>query len=225
MKTILTHSEENYLKQIFHLSGKEHKKVATNSLAERLETKASSITDMLKKLKDKELIDYKKYKGCDLTAEGEQIAIQIIRKHRIWETFLVNELNFKWDEVHDIAEQLEHIQSIELINRIEAYLDFPKFDPHGDPIPDKDGNINYREYKVSLSEAPMGIPLEIVSVNEDSLTLLRYLDEHGIGLGLQIKIIEKYEFDQSIRITINDKEQLNLSDKVATCIGVKPLKK
>ena len=223
MINTLSHSEENYLKHIYHLAGKERIKVATNSLAERLETKASSITDMLKKLKEKELIEYKKYKGCGLTDLGENIAIQIIRKHRIWETFLVNELNFKWDEVHDIAEQLEHIQSQELIDRIDAFLGFPKFDPHGDPIPNKKGEIEYRETKINLSEAQGNVNYEIVSVNEDSLALLRYLDDNKIGLGSEILILEHYDFDNSLKVKIKGKKTINLSEKVTSCIGVRPL--
>ncbi|MCH2234460.1 MAG: metal-dependent transcriptional regulator [Crocinitomicaceae bacterium] len=220
---ILSHSEENYLKHIYHIAGKERNKVATNSLAERLETKASSITDMLKKLKEKELIEYEKYKGCGLTDLGENIAIQIIRKHRIWETFLVNELNFKWDEVHDIAEQLEHIQSQELIDRIDAFLGFPKFDPHGDPIPNKQGKIEYRELKINLSEAKEDVNYEIVSVNEDSLALLRYLDDNKIGLGSEILILERYDFDNSLKVKIKGKKTINLSEKVTSCIGVRPM--
>ena len=137
----LTHSEENYLKEIFHLVEKSKERVSTNSLAEKLNTKASSITDMVKKLADKKLLSYTKYKGCDLSADGKKIALQIIRKHRLWETFLVNKLNFGWEEVHDVAEQLEHIHSVKLIDQLDELLGYPKFDPHGDPIPDKEGKI------------------------------------------------------------------------------------
>ena len=216
----LSHSEENYLKEIFHLSGKERLKVSTNALADKLNSKASSITDMLKKLSDKKLISYKKYNGCDLTAKGESIAVQIIRKHRLWETFLVNKLSFGWEEVHDVAEQLEHIKSVKLINSLDQFLNFPKYDPHGDPIPDKDGNITYLKSKIFLSESAIGTVVQVVSVNEDSLLLLKYLDEIGLGLGSKIKVLERYSFDESLKIELDGKQKINLSKKVSENIGV-----
>lgn len=220
----LTQSEENYLKVIFHLSGKDREKVSTNSLADKLCTKASSITDMLKKLADKKLISYKKYNGCDLSSKGEAIAIQIIRKHRLWETFLVSKLSFGWEEVHDVAEQLEHIQSPKLIDSLDAMLGFPKFDPHGDPIPDKHGNITYRKSKIMLTEAAVHSLVEVISVNEDSLLLLKYLDEIGLKLGTSIKVLERFSFDESIRVEMEGK-QMNLSKKVAENIGVRFIEK
>lgn len=220
----LSHSEENYLKVIFQLSGIEREKVSTNSLAEKLNTKASSITDMLKKLSDKKLIAYKKYNGCDLTSKGEAIAIQIIRKHRLWETFLVSKLSFGWEEVHDVAEQLEHIHSMKLIDSLDQFLNFPKFDPHGDPIPDKNGNITYRKSKIMLIESATNSLVEVVSVNEDSLLLLKYLDEIGLKLGSNLKVLERYSFDESIKVEINAK-QMNLSKKVAENIGVRFIQK
>lgn len=216
----LTQSEENYLKVIFHLSGKEREKVLTNSLAEKLCTKASSITDMLKKLSDKKLISYKKYNGCDLTTKGESIAIQIIRKHRLWETFLVSKLSFGWEEVHDVAEQLEHIQSSKLIDSLDQLLDFPKFDPHGDPIPDKNGNITYRKSKIMLIESALNSLVEVVSVNEDSLSLLKYLDGISLKIGSNLKVLERYPFDESMKVEINGK-QINMSKKVAENVGVR----
>ena len=218
---LLSHAEENYLKAIFHISGKEKDKVSTSALADKLETKASSITDMLKKLDDKELVAYQRYKGCCLTSKGEKIAVQIIRKHRLWETFLVNKLNFGWDEVHDVAEQLEHIRSVKLIDSIDAFLDHPKFDPHGDPIPDKAGNINYQESKINLSDTAVKSIVEVVSVKEDSLSLLQYLDEIGLQLGSTIEIIKKVPFDESIFVKINGNKELNLSKKVTSNIGVR----
>lgn len=222
---ILSHSEENYLKEIFHLSGKEKSKVSTNALAEKLASKASSITDMLKKLGDKKLVSYEKYKGCNLTTKGEKIAIHIIRKHRLWETFLVNKLNFGWDEVHDVAEQLEHIQSLKLINGIDQFLNFPKVDPHGDPIPDKDGNINYLESKIKLSDTGLNTEVEVVQVNEDSFALLQYLDQIKLGLGSKIIVKERIAFDESITIELNSKTSLSLSKKIAENISVKYLSK
>jgi len=220
----LTQSEENYLKVIFHLSGKEHEKVLTNSLAEKLCTKASSITDMLKKLSDKKLISYKKYNGCDLTSKGQSIAIQIIRKHRLWETFLVSKLSFGWEEVHDVAEQLEHIQSSKLIDSLDALLNYPKFDPHGDPIPDKNGNITYRKSKIILIKSALNTLVEVVDVNEDSLSLLKYLDGISLKIGSNLKVLERFPFDDSMKVEINGK-QLNMSKKVAENIGVRFIEK
>jgi DtxR family Mn-dependent transcriptional regulator len=225
MKHQLTHSEENYLKEIFHLSGQDGLRVSTNNLAARLNTKASSITDMLQKLADKNYVSYVKYKGCSLTDTGEEIAIQIIRKHRLWETFLVMKLKFGWEEVHDIAEQLEHIESLKLIDSLDQFLGFPKYDPHGDPIPDKHGKIHYRKAKIKLSEAIVGTIVEIINVNEDSVSLLTYLERNNLLLGSELKIIEKYEFDKSMRIALAGGEELNLSKKVIDNIGVKFIKK
>ncbi len=221
----LSQAEENYLKEIFHLSGQDKIKVSTNGLAEKLESKASSITDMLKKLGDKKLVSYEKYKGCSLTKKGEKIAIHIIRKHRLWETFLVNKLNFGWDEVHDVAEQLEHIQSLKLINGIDHILNYPKVDPHGDPIPDKDGNIDYLESKVLLSETAISSKVEVVQVSEDSLDLLQYLDSIKLNLGSKIEILERVAFDESIRVKLEGNGELSLSKKVAENIYVKFIQK
>lgn len=216
---LFSHAEENYLKEIFHLSGRKKKKVSTNALAEKLNAKASSITDMLKKLLDKKLISYEKYKGCSLTKKGELIAVHIIRKHRLWETFLVNKLNFGWDEVHEVAEQLEHIQSTKLVDGIEQILNFPKVDPHGDPIPDKNGAIDYNENKIALSEASINVSVKVVRVNEDSHSLLQYLDKIKLSLGSEIKVLERLPFDESIQIQLGD-QLLNLSKKVAENISV-----
>lgn len=221
----LSHSEENYLKEIFHLSGLAEKRVSTNGLAARLNTKASSITDMLQKLSDKKLVEYVKYKGCFLTEEGEKIAIQIIRKHRLWETFLVNKLNFGWEEVHEIAEQLEHIDSAKLIDSLDRFLDYPKFDPHGDPIPDKNGNIAYRKSKIKLTDSAINSLVEIVSVNEDSLALLKFLEKNDLTLGTELKVLEKYPFDESMRIEVVNSQEINLSKKVTENIGVKFISK
>ncbi len=221
----LTHSEENYIKEVFHLSGKEQTRVSTNALAGRLNTKASSITDMLQKLSEKNLIEYVKYKGCFLTDRGQKIALQIIRKHRLWETFLVNKLSFGWEEVHDVAEQLEHIDSAKLIDSLDDFLNNPKFDPHGDPIPDRFGNIAYRESKIRLIDTAVNSLVEIVSVNEDSLALLKFLDRHNLMLGQQIEIIEKFPFDDSLQIRIKDGPTLSLSKKVTENIGVKLISK
>lgn len=221
----LSHSEENYLKEIFHLSGNNENRVSTNALAGRLNTKASSITDMLQKLADKKLVEYIKYKGCFLTDVGEKIAVQIIRKHRLWETFLVNKLNFGWEEVHDVAEQLEHIESLKLIDSLDHFLNYPKFDPHGDPIPDKNGKIEYRKSKIKLLEVPSESKVEIVRVNEDSLDLLRFLERQGLILGTEIDVVEKFPFDESLRIVMEDGKEINISKKVAENISVKFISK
>lgn len=221
----LTHSEENYLKVIFQLAGQDRERVSTNALAEKLNTKASSITDMLKKLSDKKLIGYKKYNGCELTARGESFAIQIIRKHRLWETFLVSKLSFGWDEVHDVAEQLEHIHSLKLIDKLDQFLDYPRFDPHGDPIPDKNGNITYRKSKIRLAESAANSLVEVVSVDEDSQLLLKYLDEIGLRLGLRIKVFERVPFDGSVKIEIVGGNKMTLSEKVSENIGVRFIEK
>jgi len=221
----LSHSEENYLKEIFHLSGLTDKRVSTNSLASRLNSKASSITDMLQKLSDKKLVKYVKYKGCDLTKEGERIAIQIIRKHRLWETFLVSKLSFGWEEVHDVAEQLEHIDSAKLIDSLDRFLNYPKFDPHGDPIPDKDGNIVYRKSKIKLIDAAVNSRVEIVRVNEDSLALLKFLERHELTLGIELYVLEKFPFDDSLSIRIVGGSEINLSKKVTESIAVKFISK
>ena len=151
MEENFTLSEENYLKAIYHLSTEEEETVSTNSLAERLQTTAASVSDMLKKLAKKELIEYKKYQGVNISEKGKRVALQIIRKHRLWEVFLVEKLSFNWDEVHEIAEQLEHIDSPILVKRLDEFLGYPKFDPHGDPIPDERGEFQAMP-QITLSE-------------------------------------------------------------------------
>ena len=192
-------SEENYLKAIFMLGKKTDKAVNTNQLAKRLNAKASSITDMVKKLSDKDLVDYEKYKGVSLTLTGERIALSILRKHRLWETFLVEKLHFSWDEVHEIAEQLEHIQSRELVNRLDEFLGFPEMDPHGDPIPDKNGQMIYRESQI-LSTLPVGTKVILVGLKDSSDAFLRYLDSRGLVLGDALEIQAEEVFDRSLQI-------------------------
>lgn len=215
----LTQSEENYIKAIYALQKKSKKPVGTNDLAHRMETKASSVTDMIRRLAEKELIVYEKYKGCELTPTGEKVALKTIRKHRLWETFLVEKMNFGWEEVHEIAEQLEHIQSVELTNRLDEFLDFPKFDPHGDPIPDRDGEITKREEARKLIDLELNTTAEIIGVADSSASFLKYLDKHGIQLGMTVKIKDKFEFDNSTEIIIND-TILNLSPAASSKITV-----
>jgi DtxR family Mn-dependent transcriptional regulator len=201
---IITLTEENYLKAIFHLSQKSEGEVSTNAIAEQIDAKASSVTDMLKKLAEKNLITYIRYKGVKLTENGRLTAVDIVRKHRLWEVFLADTLNFSWDEVHDIAEQLEHIKSSKLINQLDAFLEFPTHDPHGDPIPNKEGNI-IKTNKIMLSKAAINAPYSCVGVLDSSSDFLKYLDKHQIGIGTDILVKDREDFDQSMTITIGDK--------------------
>jgi DtxR family Mn-dependent transcriptional regulator len=210
---MFSQSEENYLKTIFHLSSITNVVISTNAIAEKLETKASSVTDMIKKLSEKKVIIYKKYHGVELTDSGKKIAANVVRKHRLWEVFLVEKLNFSWDEVHDVAEQLEHIKSPKLIDEIDAFLGFPKRDPHGDPIPDVDGNLQTIEKSLlsTLQKNEKGI---CVGVNDSSSDFLQFLDKKGITLGKQITVLEKEDFDDSLSIIIENKK-LSISNKIA----------
>ncbi len=215
--------EENYLKYIFQLSEINEKGVVkTNDLAYKLEHSAASVTDMLKKLSEKKLVQYKKYYGVSLTKSGLQIAIQVLRKHRLWETFLAKNLKFTWDKIHDIAEQLEHIQSDELVNRMDAYLGFPKFDPHGDPIPDKLGNMQVPNV-ICLANAKLKRQYILANVNNDSTLFLKYLNKIQLELNDKIKIIDKEEFDETIQLMINDKRPLTISKDAAQNMFVKSI--
>ena len=208
-----TSSEEDYLKAIYALSINKSG-ASTNALANHLNMKASSITDMLKKLSDKGWVNYEKYKGASLNLNGKIIALSIVRKHRLWETFLVNKLNFKWDEVHEIAEQLEHIKSNELVDRLDDFLGNPKFDPHGDPIPNKNHEITDSRKRSYLSEVEINKDVIIIGVKDSSAQLLQYLEKENMILGKNIIVLEIHDFDKSLRISINGKE-LNISERVA----------
>lgn len=208
-------TEENYLKAIYKISEtNDAEEVSTNEIANTLSTKAASVTDMLKKLSDKKLIDYKKYQGVKLTNKGQKVAISIIRKHRLWELFLVDKLKFKWDEVHDIAEQLEHIQSDELIDKLDEYLSYPKYDPHGDPIPTKNGVFKGPKM-IDLYEMPVGFKGNISGVSDHSPVFLKYLEKIGIALGVQIKVEDKNQFDNSFWISIGKSDPVFISKEVA----------
>lgn len=210
---MLSYTEENYLKIIYKILSFDHKTASTNAISKAIQTSAASVTDMLKRLADKELINYEKYKGVTLTEEGQRIATSLVRKHRLWEVFLVDKLDFNWDEVHEIAEELEHIKSDELINRLDNYLGHPKFDPHGDPIPDAQGNFTLRQ-QICLLEMVEGEVGVIVGVLEHSTPFLQYLDRLKLKLGVTIKVVEKFDYDESIKILINDKEEQILTQKV-----------
>ena len=216
---MITLTEENYLKAIYHLGKHGSDTVNTNAIAESLDTKASSVTDMVKKLADKEYLVYKKYQGVTLTQKGKDIAVNMIRKHRLWEVFLVEKLNFTWDEVHDVAEDLEHIKSKKLINELDAFLEFPTHDPHGDAIPDKDGKFNPIE-KTALSQAIFGKVYKCIGVEDSSTNFLQYLDSNAIGLGTIIEILHKEPFDHSVKIKRNTSE-LVVSQSVAKNLYLK----
>ncbi|HTH82924.1 MAG TPA: metal-dependent transcriptional regulator [Mucilaginibacter sp.] len=207
-----TLAEENYLKAIYHLSLNDSN-VSTNQIAAALNTKAASVTDMLKKLSDKALINYAKYQGVTLTESGEKVAVHIIRKHRLWEYFLLEKLDFKWDEVHEMAEEMEHISSVELIDRLDKFMDYPRYDPHGDPIPDRDGNFKKHELK----------PIAVLQVNESgvisgvrdhSAPFLQYLEKQNLTIGKKIKVIEIIDYDHSMILQV-EQNQTHISREVA----------
>ncbi len=207
-------TEENYLKSIYKLIEQDGKTISTNAIAEKMNTKAASVSDMLKKLYDKKLINYQKYQGVTLTPKGEKVALTIIRKHRLWEMFLVEKLDFKWDEVHDIAEQLEHINSEKLIAQIDKFLNYPKVDPHGDPIPDSNGKVLITKSK-SIASFKKNDVLIMTGVVDHTPRFLQYLDTLKLSLGNEIKIKNIEEFDKSLQISINKGAQIFISNDVA----------
>lgn len=212
-------TEENYLKIIYHLSENNDQAVQTNAIAEKMQTKAASVTDMIKKLADKQLIDYKKYQGVRLTDTGKRAAINIVRKHRLWEVFLVEKLNFKWDEVHDIAEELEHINSPELVERLDEFLSFPKNDPHGDPIPDKHGKFDAIPF-VKLGKLKAGDQGLIMGVSEHSSAFLKHLEKLGLTLGKTLTLTTITDFDGSVEIIVEGKK-ISVTREVAKHILIR----
>ena len=218
MKT--TKTEENYLKAIYQAKENSREQVATNTIAKTMNTSAASVTDMLKKLSHKGLVEYAPYKGAILSSIGAQIATQLIRKHRLWETFLVNKLMFSWEEVHDIAEELEHINAPELIQRLDSFLGNPKYDPHGDPIPSADGKFTIREQSV-LSRINVGNIVVIIGVKNHTRQFLKYLNELNLGLGVQLEILHKSSYDHSIKVLLDDKTELLITDRVSKYLLVK----
>ncbi len=216
----LSYAEENYLKAILKLSGSPDGTVSTNAIAAQLETSAASVTDMLKKLSDKELITYMRYKGASLTDDGQRIATNLLRKHRLWEVFLVQSLGMTWDEVHEIAEELEHIQSDRLIERLDTFLGHPKFDPHGDPIPNAQGKYTLRA-QIPLSELKPGQEGTVIGVREDETAFLKHLNDKGLTIGKSITVVSNDDYDNTLRVTV-DQLELNLSGKVARNIMIKP---
>lgn len=218
----LSFTEENYIKGIYQLARIGNNGASTNAIAEYMNTKASSVTDMLKKLAKKDLIEYEPYKPVLLSDLGKKTAARIIRKHRLWEVFLVDKLGFGWDEVHEIAEELEHIHSEKLINRLESFLGNPTHDPHGDPIPDRDGNIQHHK-EVTISDLEIGQYGMIIGLKDTSPSFLQYLDSNGLTLGKTVKINEITEYDQSMSITINMTQILVISYRVAQNLYIKKL--
>lgn len=211
---MLSRSEEKYLKAIYKVSEKDNSLVNTNAIAALTDTSAASVTDMLKRLSEKELINYEKYRGVKLTKEGGRIATSLIRRHRLWEYFLVEKLKFSWADVHEIAQQLEHVYSDELIERLDEFLDHPKYDPHGDPIPNADGKFTIRA-QTSLDNLAIGETGVLLGVKEHDKKFLHYLSKLGISLGTNMKVIEKQDYDGSIKIQIDNKEEHLLSEKVS----------
>lgn len=216
-----TVTEENYIKAIFHLQQADGN-VSTNELAAVLNTRAASVTDMLKKLKEKKLLNYEKYKGVRLTAEGKKLALGVVRKHRLWEYFLVNTLQFGWDEVHEVAEELEHITSRKLVEKLDAFLEYPKFDPHGDPIPDSHGKMAVLQ-QVNLIDLPAGTPAEVSGVGSQSTELLELLKHKNIGIGVRLEVKRKFSFDHSIEIKIRNQQPFTISQQLAQALFVKIL--
>lgn len=206
-------SKENYIKAIFHLQ-QEQESVTTNALAEALQTKPASVTDMLKKLKLQKLLQYEKYRGVKLTPDGRKLAVQIIRKHRLWEYFLVEKLQFGWEEVHDIAEELEHISSKKLIDRLDAFLDFPKADPHGDPIPDINGKMPSLQQS-AVSDMPLNSSGTVNGISDQSSEMLELLRHKNIHLGTKLEVKKKFGVDGSIEIKIRNQQPVNISEHVA----------
>jgi DtxR family Mn-dependent transcriptional regulator len=211
-------SRENYLKTIFHLQS-EKNTVTTNEVAAALNTRPASVTDMLKKLKKQKLLLYEKYKGFRLSQEGKKVAVQIIRKHRLWEFFLVEKLQFRWDEVHEVAEELEHISSKKLIDRLDTYLNFPQTDPHGDPIPDSQGKFNIAP-RQNLLSLPLNRLVQVSGITDQSTEILELLQHKNIGIGTRLEVKRKFPFDNSVELKILNKPLVTISEQVAKNILV-----
>ncbi len=217
---MISRTEENYLKAIFKLSEVSEDLISTNAIAQAMDTSAASVTDMIIRLASKELIHYQKHRGCRLKEKGNMLATNLIRKHRLWETFLVKKLHFSWDEVHEMAEELEHIQAKKLIDRLDDFLGNPKFDPHGDPIPDAEGNFTFRK-QIPLTDLPIGEEGAVVGVQDHAPSFLQYLDKLQLGLGTKIKVLERFDYDGSTRALLNEQQEQLLSNKICQNLFVK----
>lgn len=215
-----TSAEEDYLKAIFKISESDKKAVSTNLLSKALSTTPASVTDMIKKLSDKGYINYKKYYGVSLSVEGNRLATGLVRRHRLWEVFLASKLRFGWHQIHEIAEQLEHINSDELIARLDAYLDYPRFDPHGDPIPNAEGRFTIRTQN-PLSDMPPNRELILLGVKESNDDFLKFLHQLGIKIGTKIKIFQRNDYDGSLLITIDGRIETTIGVDIAQNLFVK----
>ena len=211
-------SKENYLKAIFHLQEAEGI-VTTNALANELQTRAASVTDMLKKLKTQKLLLYEKYQGFKLSTEGKKVALQIIRKHRLWEYFLVEKLHFGWEEVHEMAEELEHISSKKLVDRLDEFLGFPKTDPHGDPIPDSLGKFAMKQL-ISLAAVPLNVMVEVSKISDQSFEMLELLKHKSISIGTKLEVRRKFAFDNSMELKLKNQPPITISENVAKNVFV-----
>ncbi|MEP6700387.1 MAG: metal-dependent transcriptional regulator [Bacteroidota bacterium] len=211
-------SEENYIKAIFHLQQTDAV-VTTNELAHELKTKPASITDMMKKLKAKKLLNYQPYQGFRLNAEGTKVAIGIIRRHRLWEYFLAEKLKFTWDEVHEVAEELEHVSNKKLIDKLDEFLGFPRVDPHGDPIPDANGKIEISK-KICLTELSLNVPGIVNSVSDQSGKILELLEHKKITIGTKLEVKKKFDFDNSMEVRIGRQPAFTISNQLAQNIFV-----
>ena len=211
-------SKENYLKAIFHLQ-QEQGLVTTNALAAALRTRPASVTDMLKKLKEQKLLIYERYKGFKLNNEGRKAAVQVVRKHRLWEYFLVKKLQFGWEEVHEIAEELEHISSRALIDRLDAFLGHPVTDPHGDPIPDSQGRLLVRR-QVALADWPVNKIVQVSGIASQTTEMLEVLQHNHIRLGTRLEIRKKFPFDDSLEVKVRNRPPVTLSARVAKNVWV-----
>lgn len=212
-------SEENYIKAIYRLQ-RQDGTVTTNELANELKTKPASVTDMMKKLKTKKLLHYQPYQGFRLTQDGNKVALGIIRRHRLWEFFLAEKLNFTWDEVHEVAEDLEHVSSKKLIDKLDEFLGFPRVDPHGDPIPDANGKIEVSK-KILLTELPLNAAAFVSNVKDQSNSILELLEHKNISIGTRIEIKKRFEFDESLEIKIGRQPAFTISKQLAENIFVK----
>ncbi len=221
MSPKLTQAEENYIKGIYHLQ-QSAGYVTTNELAAMLGARPASITDMLKKLKSKKLLQYEPYKEFCLSALGKKIALGIVRKHRLWEYFLVEKLQFGWDEVHEVAEELEHIGSEKLVEKLEAFLNYPRFDPHGDPIPDSNGKMRLQQ-QINLVNMPFNKQAEVTSVGDQSTELLELLKHKNIHIGTRLEVKKKFGFDKSVEVKIKNMAPVTISEQLAKALFVKPV--
>ena len=211
-------SEENYIKSIYHLQ-QQTETVTTNLLANEIQTRPASVTDMLKKLQTKKLLEYEKYKGFRLNAVGKKVALNIVRRHRLWEFFLVTKLGFEWDKVHEIAEELEHVSSIELIQKLDAFLNYPQADPHGDPIPDVNGKMTVIR-QISIADTPINKTVIVSSVGNQSADMLELLKHYHIGIGTSLKVNMRLSFDGSVEIKVLKYTACIISEQVAKNIFV-----